>query len=498
MVTMASTTHKNDLGVVTALARVATVAMAFVSLPAAGQSPGLQDGEQEQGLQLEADFRVGANWTDNIFLLDEPNAVEETVYQVSPFLSIDYTSARVEFNGRYQYDFYDYRELDTDSQQHQYDIMMSNEIFEDTFYFDLGGSRTQSVVDPDAIVPPGNLPISNNLVDRDDYYLMPRIDRTFAGGVRARAEYRYEDVQFDDTDADDVLDTVNKNTLVQIDNIQRQQGLTFLLSYEHEESDYDDPVILPWEFEKATGQLGYWASDSFRIFASGGEESAWDDPVDRSMQDGFWEAGFELLGSDRVRAEFAAGERSFGDSWRGDLEFKFRRGELIFSYEQTPTTIGQDQFNNGLLDPNNPGDVLARPGSAERYISNRGEASMDLEFRRSTLNLLLYDEDRTGRFLADGTELPDESQRGVLLSFNFQAGPRTEIVGEGSLYSRATETNGETDFTFARITANYQLISRFSISLAYEYGEQLSSDDSNTPEYESNLVSLFLIYSFRN
>lgn len=482
-------TKKNNRGTL--------VAATFLGILALGSS-GAQTTDQERGLTYDVSLLVGVSRTDNILLLPASEAIDETVYQLAPSVSVDYSSDRIQFNGQYQFNHYDYRTLATDNQTHQYDVSMSNELVEDAFFFDLGGSRTQSVVDPDAIIPPGNLQITNNLVDRDDYYFSPRIDKMFANSVRSRVEYRYEDVSFDESETDDVLDSVNENALFQLDNLARQSGLTFLLAYEWEQSEYDSDVVLPWEYQKAGGDLGYWVDNSLRIFGGGGQESAWDDPVDRSLQDGFWEVGFELLGSGRFRAEFAGGKRSFGDSWRGDAEIKFRRGELQFRYEQAPRTTAQDRFNTGLLNPNDPNDVLVRPGSAERYISKRGEANLSLEFRRLGLDLMLFDEERVGRFQADGTELPDEAQQGATFTFSFQAGSRTEIVGEASTYTRQTEGAGDVDFRFADLSFNYQILSRLTLSLAYEYGQQSPAADSTALEYESNLVSLFVTYSIRN
>jgi hypothetical protein len=451
-----------------------------------------------QGLDLGGEILLGVSRTDNIFLLPDDGAVDETVSQVRPLLSIDYMSNRIEFTGRYQFDYYKYKDLGSDNKVHQYDISMTNELIEDSFFFDLGGARTQAIIDPDAIVPPGNLPISNNLVDRDDYYLSPRIDKTFRNSLAVLAEYRYEDVKYDDSDTDNVLDSVNETANVRIDNYDREQGLTFATGYEWEKSEYDRASELPWEYNKAFGELGYWIGDSFRIFGGGGKESAWDDPVDRSLQDDFWEAGFALAGSGRVRAEFAVGERSFGSSWRGDIEVRLKRGDLQFSYQQLPTTIGRDQFSTGLLDPNDPGDLLSRPGSAERYISNRGEIRLSLELRRSNLDIIVFDEDRTGRYLADGTPLPDEAQLGATMTFNLQAGGRTEFVSEVAFYNRSTESAGEVDYLYGSFGVNYRLRSRLTLSGLYIYGGQSPAQGSTVDNYDANTISLFLSYTFLN
>lgn len=496
MVSMGSTLRNSRRLRYQAILAVVSGLLVFAT-PSFGQNQN-QSQDRDQGLDYVVDLMFGVSRTDNIFLLSDPDTFAETVYQASPQVSLDYTNNRIIFNGRYRLDYYNYKTLNTDNQLHQYDVSMSNELIEDAIYFDLGGAKTQSVVDPDAIIPPGSLQISNNLVDREDYYVSPRLNKTFSGNVTTIAEYRYVDTNYDNIDTVATIDSINENVLVSVDNLKRQDGLTYLLAYEWEESDYDNAAVLPWEYQKAGGELGFWTNNSLRMFAGGGKESAWDDPVDRSLQDGFWEAGFELLGSGRFRAEFAAGERSFGDSWRGDVELRFRRGELQFRYEQLPTTMGQDRYSAGLLDPNDPNDLLANPNSAERFISNRGEVRLSLAFRRSNLDVVLFDEDRTGRFLADGTALPDQAQQGATLTFNLQSGARTEFVGEGSLYKRSTEESGEVDYLYGRLAFNYDLLARLTFSLAYEYGKQASAIEATAFDYDSNMISLFVIYTIRN
>jgi uncharacterized protein (PEP-CTERM system associated) len=240
--------------------------------------------------------------------------------------------------------------------------------------------------------------------------------------------------------------------------------------------------------------LGQWQT---RIFASGGKESAWDDPIDRSLQDDFWEAGFAYRNGDKFSAEFAAGERSFGSSWRGQLDYSFRRGELSFSYADTPTTSGLDRYSRGnLLDPQEPNDFLTQPGIAERYISVRGQASLSFEFRRTTLGFIAYDVYRTGRFSADGTPIGDESQQGVSVLFSWQLGARTELAASGSINSRETELGDKREFIAGTVNASYQFGSSIGMSLGYNYSEEDPDFGSSGRDYVANVLSLFLTYSF--
>lgn len=91
------------------------------------------------------------------------------------------------------------------------------------------------------------------------------------------------------------------------------------------------------------------------------------------------------FGGSRSQAitEVALGDRSFGSSWRGKLDYDFDCGNTGLSYNETPTTSANDRFSGvGLLDPEQPNDYLFRAGSAERYISKRLEWSLNLKWER--------------------------------------------------------------------------------------------------------------------
>jgi uncharacterized protein (PEP-CTERM system associated) len=451
-----------------------------------------------QGAEFDGGIQAGVRNTDNVFLVPSPDEMDDTIYQVSPYLNLTYENQRVNASLRYQFDWYDYSDLGTSNEFHRYDASFTGDLVQDTLYLDLGASRSQSAVDPDSLIPPGSLPGFGNVGDRDTYFYSPRLEKTFGRSVTVNANYRYEDVSFDESDfedAQDIQNNTNESARFEIQNYKREEGLTWAARYEWNETEYDRS--LPWEFQKASAELGFWTNSNMRIFASGGQESAWDDPVDRSLQDGFWEAGFAYNNGDKLDAEFAAGERSFGSSWRGRLDFAFRRGEFSLSYAETPTTTGQDQYARGnLVNPEEPNDLLARPGSAERYISKRGQASVNFDFRRTSLVFRVFDEERTGRFREDGTPLGDESQNGVSMTFSWRLGAKTELAASAAVNSREYENSGNQDFITGGLSASYQLGSSLGLSLAYDYSEQDPDAGSTGRDYVSNIVSLYRVSSF--
>jgi len=438
-----------------------------------------------QGLDFEATIRVGASKTDNIYLVPAPDETEQTVYRITPALSLDYENQRIDAVIRYQFNWYKYDEVDRTDRYHRYDAGVTGELVDETLFLEIGASRFQAVIDPDGTIPPGNLPISNNTTD-------PRFDKTFGGSVTTRASYRYAEVRFDD---EAIQGNTNENASFGIENYRNGQGFTWAARYAWWETQYD--VSPPWEYRIASAELGFWANAKTRVFASGGKESAWDDPIDRSLQDEFWEAGFAYNNGDKMSAEFAAGERSFGSSWRGELDFSFQRGVLAFSYAETPTTVGRDRYSPGnLLDPEEPEDLLTQPGRAESYISKRGQASLNLNFRRTGFRFIIFDEERIGLHTSDGTELGDTAQNGASASFTWQVGARTEFSARGTISDRGTGTASDSRHIRATILANYRLGSSAFLTLSYDYSEQDPEDPDIGRDYEARVVSVFVSYRF--
>lgn len=200
-----------------------------------------------------------------------------------------------------------------------------------------------------------------------------------------------------------------------------------------------------------------------------------------------------------MSAEFAAGERSFGTSWRGNLEYAFSRGTTSLSYAESPTTTGFNQSGGrrNFIDPDNLDEFLDVPGAAERYLAKRFDWDLRVNLRRTTFSLAVFDEDRSGRIQADGTPLADQAQRGGSVSLTWQAGARTEFVVAGSIVRRDAGSAGDSDYRMAGLGANYRLGQRTQLSLDYAYTEQQPDESGlSFADYKSNVISLFLEATF--
>jgi hypothetical protein len=443
--------------------------------------------------QFEPAIGVGIAYTDNI-ALTTTNDMSETIYRLIPSLKYTNERARVSTSIDYVLDGYYYSDFGDSEVYHQFDGDIEAALIPDNLFLHVGATRYQSIIDPDGRIPAGNLPFSTNRVDRDEAFIAPRIEYALSPSITMEGDYRLSWVRYDETSIDNI-DRQHRANFT-IENYKRGTGITWAAKYHWRKTEYE--MFDPWEHQMAIGELGFWVGNNTRVFAAGGKESAWDMPLDPGLEDSLWEAGFARQIGTSLSAEFAAGERTFGSSLRGDLNWEFKNGNTILQYSETPTTEGQNAFNPGSFRvPDDPYDYLTRPGSAQRFIRKQFQWNLNFKLRRSDISLMVFDGQRTDRAEADGTLLPDEDQRGATVSFTQRLGARTELGLRGSWVEREVDVDDSSDLIRASVVANYRLGARSQLSLTYAYAEQ-SDDrvDASTRDYVANTISLFLNWSF--
>jgi hypothetical protein len=419
---------------------------------------------------------VGVARTDNL-TLDADNQESETVYQLVPEFHLTQQSQRFASSAAYRIDAYRYAERSDSDVHHVIDGQLRTILDIDNFFIDIGGSRQQSIRDPTAPIPRSNLPISSNLVDRDEFYAGP----TFQYGVGAnlaiegsfrRSWIRYNDdaILFGDTHtADQLTFTLN--------NYGKQSGFTWAATYDSQKVDYDE--LIPYEFRRASIELGAWLKPGLRVFASGGKESDWENPFDPSLADGF-------------NAEIAVGERTFGKSGRALIGVGGQRVSASLRYIQRPTTEGLNPYNRGgLMLPDTPEDFLAHPGNTERYVSKRLEWSLGVRPRRSTLTLTVFDENREQRTRIDGTPLPDEGQSGGYLTASMQLGSKTDLVLSLQRVNREFSATEVSTLTATVVTLRRRPSPRTTLELNYSVARE-----EFTTSYDAHMISFLMTRSF--
>lgn len=413
------------------------------------------------------EITLGILHTDNVEL--SPTDPESTrVWELIPSLSVEHQSRRLVADAAVRLEAYHYADRGNTEVFKQFQSALDFALAPEHLFLQVGGSRTQTIVNPEERMPIGNLAISQNRADLDEYYAGPAFrigsgDVVLSGALR-RTWVRYDQpigmVAQDDYD----YDTAN----IGIDNYRHGRGLTWAFGYDYQKATYET-LPIPYEYRQASAELGFWANEGTRVFVAGGKESPWDMPLDPGLRDSFWEAGLAVSASDRWNAELAAGERSFGRSHRASFDYSFRENRIEVIYSALPTSNAADRFaRGGLLDPDEPNDYLFRPGTLERFIQKRLQAQLNFDLRRFDIEVTAFDEVREERAQVDGTPLPEESQKGADVAFTWNFGRRLNMSLRGSDVERVLAFTGESSLKLAAFETTYELGSRTRLAVAYE------------------------------
>lgn len=471
--------------------------------------------------EFEPSVTLGVSYTDNVSLAeDDPQ--DEVIFSAQPAFLFKHEGERLNADAAYVLQAFHFNDRGTNEVFHQYNAVARAALIPEALFLELGANRFQSIVDPTREIPQGNLPITSNRIDRDNYYAALEINRQFGSNVIMLARYTYDWINFGDEPDDEpgpfnnTRDSEGESAEFSIDNYQRNAGLTWALRYNWQTNEFADRAgaqeLPPWEYQRAWAELGFWVSGNLRFFASGGKESPWAEPFNPDLEDDFWEVGFAVSSGERLNAEFAAGERTFGESYRGNLTFNFRRGSTTLSYSQRPTIENRNPYQlfgplgagigslstdfGALTDRDGLGNLLSRPGSAQRFVLNEFVWTIAFNLSRTNLEIGVFDAERTEQTNAFGIPLPDGTQRGVLGSMDYTLGAKTTLRARASWSERSIVEGASGDLISAGAEIDYRLGARTRLMLQYRYIAEDSDPVGAFRDYTANTISLFVTRTF--
>ena len=438
---------------------------------------------------------VGVIWSDNLFLEASGLEQSELIFTIAPEfqLSADYQRIR-DADIRYRPEAYFYSDnSDFDEVFHVIDANLTYEFVRDALFTYFSIVNFQSIVTPEAEFSTSNVPVTGNRVDSTVFEVRPYWDQDlgFADVLLQVALRRVEYDDIDDPNSIGVRAEANESGRVEFElsNNDRQRGVAWGLNYEFQRLEYD--TVLPWEYQVASATLGYWFGSTFRLFGTFGGETPVDQFAGSSLDSEFWEAGFQYRPSARFDFEAAAGERSYGDSYRLRARYTLRRGETELTYVESPSTRGDLVSNRRpIQDSDNLDNILDRPIRTDRFIRRRAEWRTSIELPKSRMTLRLFGEMRDDRSTADGTPLPDESYYGGAFRWSWRPGPKT-TVGIGADLAQRETLQSIDDLTRYVIDATYSLSFRVSMRLEVWHSKQ-RGDALLSRDYDENQARLLL------
>lgn len=440
------------------------------------------------------DFGVNIDWgvifTDNIFLENDGFEESETVYTISPEIYLTTDGDRVDAEIRYRPEAYFYQT--NDDANGVFDVVdatMTTAVVRDRLFLLLNASKFQSIISPVIGFPTSNIPISQNRVDSRVLEARPYWEQRVAS-ADLLIEAAYIDVAYDD---EFIQDNIIKLGKFELNNIERQQGITWGLRYEYIRSEYE--VSLPWEYQIAEASLGYWVSGSTRLFVSGGAETDIDNLLEPNLDQDFWEAGFQYA-SRRMNLELAAGERFYGTSYRLDFEYQLRRGTTTLEYSETPTTGAQLPLGTRPI-TDETGDldgILDEPGRSDRFLRKRLDWTTTIASSKSTFTFRLFAEIRDDRRTGLGIPLPDEEFAGVAVRWAWRMGDKTTLGIGGDLARREDELVDD-DLRRYYVDLEYRFNQRFSVRSEVVHSSQ-EGEEVGEFDYTENQLRIFLRTEF--
>jgi hypothetical protein len=451
-------------------------------------------------VEFEPTVSVGVAYTDNLTLVSA-NPERETVYQLIPAFSLQQNGVRMTTDMDYSVEAYRYENRNDHDTYQNVSADSRLALDPDNFFLELGAFRDQTIREPEASIARSNVPITTNRVNRDDYYVGPTFEYPLGSNSTIRGNYRRTRTQYDQDESTSffVADFDADTYGVSVDNYRKERGVTWAVEYTADKTDYGG-AFLPWEYRQAAVELGAWAGRGSRLFVTGGRESAWDTPSDPSLADDYWEVGFAKQAGANLSLEVAAGKRAtFGSSKRATLDYTFRSGRMQLNYREQPTTEGHDRSSGVTLPDLLEGgfdDLLARPGSAERFLLNHLGWSLSLDFRRATVSLAMFDESRKERTGLDGTPLEDEAQSGISFGVGWRLGARTELNVRADRSRREFGPQNKQSLRYVSVGANYDVGARTSLALYLTRAEESSNGGALGVDYEADLTSLLLTRTF--
>ena len=443
-----------------------------------------------QNWEFNASADIGVIFTDNLFL-ESSNEESELVYSIIPTLSLvsegDRLFGAIEY--RPEAYFYD-TNSEFDSVADLLDANMTVALIPDTFFLYGSAVNFQSLVAPDGSFPFNNVVVTDNRVDSRVFEVRPYWQQQF-GDTSVLTSYRAIRIEYDD----ELLQTQEaQNVDFNLNNFSAGQGLAWGLNYASQNVEYDNGV--EFSYGRAGATLGYWVSRSLRLFVVGGLETPLGDLQNGNLEDDFYEAGFQWVPSTRANVEVAVGKRTFGDSFRLNASYALKRGSTQLSYSQEPATRA------GLLFDRRPAQAIDsldnfgdRAGFDDQFVQKRGQWSANLQFARMTVDFRVFDDRRSSRVAADGTQLGDEAIRGAAIRTSWQLSRKLGLGG-GLDYVIREVPPREDDAFGITLDATYALSPRSSLELTVSRRDE-NNQNNTAIDYVEHQVRLFFRVSLQ-
>lgn len=390
--------------------------------------------------RFEPRIGVDVTWIDNVELAPPGTPKrDELIGQALPGFRLVHDGQNLQAYADYQLQAVYFNDThDSNEVFHQAELGVQWAAIPDWFFLDLGGSRTQNVIDPSQPANLENIFQVGNLADATAGQATPILRHTFrlaaleASYTRGFLNYsRAGDATAGSLELDD---SKNESASFDLSSPDEDALWTWRMNYHHDKVDYD--IAESFQYDQAQAELGFRVSPSLQLLALGGLESDPERDISSGgLESSSWQGGFAWRPSLRTELRALAGKRFFGTSYDFTLRHTGRALEADVGYHESPTTQTQSHVVRGITAPGDFPPGLG-PGfsrtTSDVYLLKRLDGRVGLRGRVTDIFLSAYSEKRE---YFSPIALEDKEQ-GVDLVATRRLGPRLRL----QLYAGLSDT----------------------------------------------------------
>lgn len=454
---------------------------------------------------------VTETWSDNIDLEPEDEAESGFLTTLSPGFAVSGSGARLQADLGYSLSaVIGHGGDDSGEIFHNLNGDARAEMVERILFLDLGARASQSIEDLREAGGSDLTAGNDDLTQNYGVTVAPRLENRLGRFADSSLRYAHERVWFEDDDGDERAHTADwsltSGPMFQFTRWSAQASYEDVESTDDSATSSTDGTLAETSFT-----LRQALTPRFEVNATGGYEENDLGDVDEASelsgdQDGaFWDVGIRWRPTRRLTLEAGGGERFFGRSLRGRLDYQGRRLALNISYSESladnRSLVLTEQARVPVFSPDCPAGVEGCTPVGERlvfrtdsvdgfFISRQLRSTLSLGLQRSTVVLSGFrrvEEFQTGE--------GDERQVGASLDWIVSLGERTDF-STGGRYVREEfdEDDRRDDLWSADLTLSRRIGDALTIQASYRRQRQNSSDEDGEFAENAAIVSAALRY----
>jgi len=435
-------------------------------------------------------IEIGQSWTDNIALAESGLEESEWVTELRPAITVSLDGPRLSGDLDYEMQILKFADNgDSDDIFNRLNGTGQLVVVPETAFIDAFARYDRQNIDTRGRLAFSNVFNSDNRTDYAVAGLSPYHQGTWGAWGESLVRLTGYGVRFRNTDPGVAQpeDSDNVRLIATLNSPSEARGPSWGFRGSYSGTDFEKAAS--FKYAQALLDLGLPVGGRTRLTATAGKESdALEDPSKGSLDSTVWFVGFEWEPSDLQSLEVRGGDRFYGTAWEASWRRRGSKGELMVDYTEDPTTSSGVLGDDDLFLPGFPTIDIGSLDSRV-FLQKRLSGQASYEFTRSTILARIYSDRREYLDSLSG----QEDGVGGTLSFTWDAAARTSVATSVTLEKRKFEANRKDDFAEFDIGVTRQINRVLSAELSYRHFLRNSNSE---PDYNANLISLFVVFNF--